>query len=198
MTLLAIETSTEKGSVALLRDSALLFEEHFAADRGCGAVLFSVLQRSLKTQPDTIVVGLGPGSYSGVRIAIAAAIGLCFGTKARLIGIPSVVALAEPGSHYLTAGDARRSSFHFAEVRDGLCLQEPQLLDAAELSAKAAASDLPVYGSAPLAQLPQLQMRFPEARYLAQLAELGRSIVAVDQLEPIYMRAPHITQPRGD
>lgn len=198
MNFLAIETSTEKGSVALLGDSTLLFEEHFAADRRCGSVLFSVLERALDAGGvDAIVVGLGPGSYSGVRIAIAAAIGLSFGTKARLIGIPSAAALAEIDAHYVTAGDARRSSFHFAEIREGTCVQAPQLLDAEQLVSKVIGADLPVFGSAPLAHVPQLQVRFPEAKYLAELARLERCIVAQEKLEPIYMRDPHITQPRA-
>lgn len=199
MNLLAIETSTERGSVAVLNESTLLFEEHFAADRGCGAVLFSLLERALQAAPEpaAIVVGLGPGSYSGVRIAIAAAIGLSIGTKAKLLGISSLVAMDESTAHYATVGDARRASFHFAEIHNGVCVEGPMLLDAQALTAKTAALKVPLLGSAPMAVLPQVTLRFPQARFLAQLALQDRSIVARDNLEPIYMRDPHITQPRA-
>ena len=77
MITLAIETSTGSGSIALREDGRTLFAERFTADRGHGAGLFASLERARGLAPhwDQIAVGLGPGSYSGVRIAIAAAIG---------------------------------------------------------------------------------------------------------------------------
>lgn len=194
MNYLAIETSTERGSVAVVTAQTLIFEESFAADRSCGSVLFGVLERALQSgTPERIVVGLGPGSYSGVRIAIAAAIGLSLGTKARLLGVPSVVGLAE--GDYVTLGDARRESFHFAEVRGGICTEGPLLLSREQL--QSAQWRLPVYGCAPLELLPGLEVRFPEARRLALLAERGISVIAQEHLQPLYLRDPHITQPAG-
>lgn len=194
MIFLAIECSTLHGSVALTDGQALLLEEHFPADRRCGSELFAVLERALAvTKPERIVIGLGPGSYSGVRIAIASAIGLSAGTGARLLGIPSIVALEEPPLHYLTAGDARRNSFHFAEVKKGRCLEGPLLLSPEELESRIQVNQLPVVGSSAIGFLPQLQLRQPEARRLAQLAAAGISIVAEERLEPIYLREPHIT-----
>src|SRR5947209_2188686 len=83
MITLALETSTATGSVALLENGRALFSERFGASRGHGSELFVSLERarSLVSRCDQIVVGLGPGSYAGVRIAIAAAIGLAFGLK---------------------------------------------------------------------------------------------------------------------
>lgn len=193
MSFLAIETSTERGSIAVIKGQTVVFEEHFAADRSCGSVLFGVLERAVALgAPEAVVVGLGPGSYSGVRIAIAAAIGLSFGTKARLIGVPSIVAICD--GKYVAAGDARRESFHFAEVHEGACVQGPLLLSAEELEAKALETGLPIYGGSPIGCLPRLETRFPEARRLASLAARGISIVGEEELEPIYLRDPHITQ----
>src|SRR4051812_34509211 len=95
MTILALETSTSRGSVALWRDGALVLEEVFTADRSHSSALFPILQRAraLAPQIDVIAVGLGPGSYAGVRIAISAAMGLAMADGARLLGLASVAAL---------------------------------------------------------------------------------------------------------
>ena len=93
MITLAIDTSTTRGGVALLSGGILQMEENFVADRSHSASLFSVLERARALIPgqhlDQVAIGLGPGSYAGVRIAIAAAIGFEFGLGARLVGIPS-------------------------------------------------------------------------------------------------------------
>ena len=67
--------------------------------------------------PDTIIVGLGPGSYAGTRIAISAAIGLQVSSGARLIGFPSICAMESNAEEYSVIGDARRKSFFFARIR---------------------------------------------------------------------------------
>ena len=198
MTTLAIETSTTQGSVALVKDGRVLFSERFPAARGHGPELFSCLQRAIGIAPqcDQIVVGLGPGSYSGVRIAIAAVIGLEMALKAEVVGIPSILALETDAVEYVSIGDARRSSFYFAVIgKDGL-LSGPELLDEAGLKAGIGShAGLPVFASAPIEGIPDLKICFPSAERLARLAELGRGICARGDLEPIYLRDPHITRP---
>lgn len=201
-TLLAIETSTDKGSVALLRGEEILFSESCGAGRSHSSLLFGVLERALKAVPegsrvDQIAVGLGPGSYAGVRIAIAAAAGFAIATGAELLGLPSIAALAE--GEYVALGDARRESYYFARVRGGECVEGPRLFTAAEWPEKFAGIHLPVFASEEIAGLnpaPNLQIAYPSAERLARLALKERSIVARDNLEPIYLREPHITVPK--
>ena len=200
MITLAIETSTAKGSVALCENGGTLFFERFPAERGHGSGLFASLQRAIATAPniDQIAVGLGPGSYSGVRIAIAAVIGLEMALKAEVLGIPSILALETDAGKYISVGDARRSSFYFAVVAEGECLTGPELLDETGLKAGLAAHPgLPVHASAPIEGFPCLEICFPSAERLARLAQLGRGISARGDLEPIYLRDPHITQPKS-
>lgn len=202
MILLAIETSTHQGSVAVLQGGRLLFNESCGAGRSHSSLLFSTLERALATLPpgehlDRIAVGLGPGSYAGVRIAISAATGLALATGAELLGLPSIAALAE--GEYIALGDARRSSFAYTHLRDGESLEGPLLLSAAELAEKLTGCPLPLYTSEPLEiPLPAApELRYPEAERLARLAAAGRSIVARGNLEPMYLREPHITLPKA-
>lgn len=142
MITLAIDTSTTRGGVALLADGALMLEENFLADRSHSAALFAVLERALAIisgqRLDQVAVGLGPGSYAGIRIAIAAAIGFEIGLGAQPIGIPSVAALETEERHFIAIGDARRETFYFTRVEGGICVEGPLLATEAELRAHSA------------------------------------------------------------
>jgi tRNA threonylcarbamoyl adenosine modification protein YeaZ len=200
MITLAIDTSTPHGSVALLDEGSLMFDERFTADRSHSSSLFVALEkaRALADKVDQIVIGLGPGSYAGVRIAIAAAVGLRFALGARLAGIPSVAALETSATAYIAIGDARRESFYFSRLEHGVCVEGPLLATEEELRQRLAnGSALPVYGTAAVPQFPALQIVHPSAVLLAHLAAANRGIVATDNLEPIYLREPHITQPKS-
>ena len=199
MTIIAIDTSTTHGSVALLVDGELRLEETFTADRTTSSALFAVLERAVALAPrvDQVAVGLGPGSYAGVRIAIAAALGLDIGVGAQLAGLPSVVALAVDAVGYVAIGDARRETFYFTRVEDGGCVEGPLLASESELRERLAAhAPLPVFTSAALAAFPAAQIAVPSAARLARLAGAGRGITATGDLEPIYLREPHITLPK--
>ena len=200
MPVLAIDTSTTRGSVAVLDAGRVVFSETFFADRTHSVDLFTILERVMKLTPhcERIVIGLGPGSYSGIRIAISAAIGLGFGLNARLLGIPSIVAFETGHPEYLTIGDARRGTFYFAHIRNRECVEGPVLLTPEELGKKLALNEkLPVFASVPMADFPTAQVAFPSAENLARLAEECRSICATGSLEPIYLRPPHITSPKN-
>ena len=95
MTILAIDTTTNRGNIALVRDGSVLLDEFFTADRSQSSDLFPILERAraLAGKIDLIAVGLGPGSYAGARIAIATALGLSCALGAELVGLPSVAAL---------------------------------------------------------------------------------------------------------
>jgi len=199
MTILAIDTSTTHGDIALLQDGEILLEDRFIAERGHGSALVPALQkvREMVASLDVIAIGLGPGSYAGVRIAIATAMGLRTAFGARLVGIPSVAALDSPSPRYIAAGDARRDTFYFTKVEDGSCTKGPVLLEASALLARIAdAPGWPVLVAEPLAILPAAIVAHPRAEILARLAAARRSIVAEGALEPLYLREPHITQPK--
>lgn len=198
MITLALETSTTRGSVAVLEnENVFLFREEFPAERTCSSHLFANLQRALASasRVDQIVVGLGPGSFSGVRIAISAAIGLSLGTGAKLVGIPSVAAL--DAKEYFAIGDARRGAWYFTHVQNGIAREGPLLLDRAALDARLAAQNTPPIFTSEETDISSATLAFPSAEKLARLADADIGITARDDLEPIYLRDPHITLPRA-
>ena len=96
MKILALELSTARGSLAWLHQDDTDLTREWPNDRKNSAVFFENLSAVLEKfgTPDTIIVGLGPGSYAGTRIAISAAIGLQISSGAHLIGFPSISAMS--------------------------------------------------------------------------------------------------------
>src|SRR4029077_11835452 len=137
MKILAIELSTSRGGLVWLDDNVEVACE-WSNDRKNSAPLFENLNAVTKTlgAPEAIIVGLGPGSYAGTRIAISAAIGLQLFSRARLIAFPSICAIEREAREYCAIGDARRKSFFFARIRDREFVEGPMLYSESEMEVK--------------------------------------------------------------
>ena len=199
MKTLAFELSSAQGSIALIENGSVSFERIFPNDRKDSGAFFENVEHCLQQfgLPEKIVVGLGPGSYAGVRIAIATALGLRTASGAKLVGIPSFCALESEDRDYTVIGDARRQSFYLAQVNDGRLISGPVLLSAADLEARLSEAMLPAYSAEPLPQFPLAKMAYPAARRLVELAALqSAELDDTRPLEPIYLREPHITTPK--
>ena len=83
-----------------------------------------VSELDLSRRPDRIIVGTGPGSFAGVRSALAFAQGYAIGSGCEVLGLPSACALALPDRPTAVVGDARRGKFWIA-LFDGLKLVCP-------------------------------------------------------------------------
>jgi tRNA threonylcarbamoyladenosine biosynthesis protein TsaB len=186
---LIIENSGPTGSIVLARDRSLVLEESFQGS----AELASLADATMKgiERLDEIVVGIGPGSYTGLRVAVATALGLKLAVGCRTFGCPSVLGYSE--ENYLVIGDARRGVFFLAEVRAGKLLELPRLIPRAGLGAEISkANPKRIFATSPVTELPDAEVELPHARYL-----LGRDESYADLGEPIYLKEPHITQPGG-
>jgi tRNA threonylcarbamoyladenosine biosynthesis protein TsaB len=199
MKILALELSTARGSLAWL-DGEAEFVREWPNDRKNSAAFFENLQVVRKEfgAPETIIVGLGPGSYAGIRIAISAAIGIQLCSEARLIGWPSICAMESDAGEYCVVGDARRKSFFLARILRNELIEGPTLLSGPELNAKLESFEPAtlMFSSEMLPQFDQLVIHFPSALMLARLAEETRHSFFLPPLEPIYMREPHVTLPK--
>ena len=139
-------------------------------------------------QLDAVVVGCGPGPFTGLRVgmATAAAFGHALGVPVR--GVCSLDAIAADATgEVLVVTDARRREVYWARYRDGVRVDGPAVNAAADVPAGADA----VAGSpehAALFDLPRLAPVYPSAAGLvACRAGLGHRARA---LVPLYLRRP--------
>ena len=185
---LLIENSTENGSVAVADGREILFRREFSKAGKLSLAIEEIFQE--QGAPDEIIVGIGPGSYTGMRVAAATAIGLQLALRCPAFGCPSV--LGYEAVSYHVVGDARLGSIFLASIEDKQLIRNPELLSAEEFQ-----SLLPLLGGRPIfsigpvpghAYLPVLR---PRAEFLLRCRDSFRPA-----LEPIYLKEPHITLAR--
>jgi len=213
MIALILETSTPDASIARVGPDGTVEWRGFSSDRNHNARLFAPLEEMLRdTGRDGIglvLVGSGPGSYSGTRVGIAAAQGVAIAMACPAVAVPSVLAVpsAQDGAVCLAIGDARRGSYWSVRMADFRLTGEPALCDANGLEAvvaEAAAEGAPVFcfedpGRFPLPDaLGGLVVReIPDATRLWQAwlrtDEPTRRLWSAAIPQPLYLKPPHIT-----
>lgn len=210
---IVFETSTPHASLVLAGPAGILAQREFSSDRNHNAMLFEplseLLQGENREQIGLVLVGSGPGSYSGTRVGIAAAQGVAIALGCPAVAVPSVLAVpsADGGAPCLAIGDARRGSYWWARLEHSNLVSEPALCDAnelAELVSAAVADGHTVFSfeTADRFPLPEalgamVIVEFPDAR------RLWKTWLAVDpetraawtaQIpQPLYLKPPHIT-----
>ena len=123
MRTLGIDTSSEVASVALVDDDVVLAELSARVSAQHGETLLPRIEELLalgqasRASIDLIAAGLGPGSFTGVRIGVATAKGLAIGMGRPIVGLRTseVIAAAASGEHRVVAIDGKKSEV-FASV----------------------------------------------------------------------------------
>ncbi len=203
-TLLALDLSTAHGSIAVVRGDDVLFQSSFQSERSHNAQVFAPLRDALAAaggELTGIVIGNGPGSYTGVRIAIAAAQGIALSRNVWCIGWSS---LAAPdiavSTSYSILGDARRQSFYLARVEQGRLLPDIETVSSEMARERAASGNWLTFDPKPPLELPQLRSAKPCAVRLAQIIQtLGQDEIneLIQQpLIPHYLAEAFITLPK--
>jgi tRNA threonylcarbamoyladenosine biosynthesis protein TsaB len=219
--LLALDTSTDWASVALFDGRDVLAEETWRAQRRHGDELFPAIERILMSTRTAlaavtrVAVAVGPGSFTGLRVAIAAGQGIARGNGAALVGVSTLDVLAYPHAPskqrtcpLIPAGRdqfyaafyqernrkwLRRSPFMVATLAE-ICRQiGTHTLFVGELDAEVEATLRDLLGPKALFAPPASRMR--RAGYLAELGwrELdSRKQVKIGEIEPLYVRQPSI------
>jgi tRNA threonylcarbamoyladenosine biosynthesis protein TsaB len=192
--LLVISTSSPACSVALFAGDRLLAHAHEIIGRGHAERLLPLIA-SLPGggRADRIMVDCGPGSFTGVRVGLAAAQGLALGWGARLTGCTSLAliaaAVAASKDPFLVALDGGHGELFVQNFsQDG---QPRDAINSLPLAIAAKLATPPVYGSG-AASLVALrgtgtaQELLPDARQASLLRPQGY----VDPPTPCYIRAP--------
>jgi tRNA threonylcarbamoyl adenosine modification protein YeaZ len=210
---LVIETSTPHASMVLVDADGTMWQRQFRSDRNHNALLFGPLRELLQPLPPAslamVLVGSGPGSYSGTRVGIAAAQGVAIAANCPAAAIPSILAVpvTDDGAACLAIGDARRGSFWTALTGGFRLLEHPALCDAEELQRRvesARRQNSPVFSLEDPSRLPlppglrdEVRLEVPEAsglwRAWTRTDPQTRRLWSAEIPQPLYLKAPHIT-----
>jgi tRNA threonylcarbamoyladenosine biosynthesis protein TsaB len=185
---LAFDTATSVATAALVRDGGLLGERVSRAVRVLeDADELLRVSGAERTELTGIVVGTGPGSFTGLRMGLAAARGLAFALDITVAGVSTLSALAEGAPGALPVIDAgRREVFTLVDGRPAVC--SPQEVVAELCVGDGALRYRRVLEERGVTVPPDDDERhLPRARFHAALAtEFGPA----EAVEPLYLRIP--------
>ena len=159
MLILAFETSAKAGSVALLQDGKLLGDSYQNTGLTHSQTLLSMAENLLiacgytPQQVEAVAVAAGPGSFTGIRIGVAAAKGFAWGLELPCCGVSTLEAMAENfgvfDGYVVPVMDARRSQVYnavFKAEQGKLCrISEDRAISLEDLGTELKALSGPVY-----------------------------------------------------
>ena len=221
--ILCIETSALPFSVALAREGKCIIEKTSGPDSRLArdiTVFISEISAAAQVplaELSAIAISAGPGSYTGLRIGMSVAKGLCFGLHIPLIALPTTLALAAAArekhtqaadeSLYLAMIDARRQEV-YAEGFDGSLISTfelqplifPEQVDQLNpwkkkhimISGDGAAKMLPYLSAFQATDIKHHQSA-SDLALPAQQAFTTGAFADLDTVAPIYCKAPNIT-----
>lgn len=216
--ILHIETSTDICSVALSQDGQCLAEQEDRKGPSHASVLSGFVEEMLSFADshaipvDAVAVSAGPGSYTGLRIGVSTAKGLCYGRDLKLVAIPTLELLCVPTLLYneelpedallCPMIDARRMEVYSAVYNRGL--GEERKVQADVVTAETYAEFLergPVYFLGNGAEKCKTVLTHPNAhfidgavplaRYMMPLAERALALGKTEDVayyEPFYLK----------
>jgi len=204
MKILAIEFSSEERSVAVVEggggSSPVLLGRavETGLHRALGLVEEALRQAACEREEiETLAIGLGPGSYAGIRGAVALAQGWQLGRGVNVIGLSSAECLAAGAEDEKIFGpvniiiDAQRREFYLAryEISHGKWRETESL----RLAASSEIEDMErrgerILGPGAAAWFPSARNLYPDAAILGRLASGRQDFVPGENLEPIYLR----------
>jgi len=132
---LAIDTSTSRTIVGIIDGDTVVFEKFHEGATDHGRALSQLVAEALKVcaPPQQVVVGMGPGPFTGLRVGISFAhtFGLARGIP--VIGVCSLDAIDIDQDEYTVAIDARRKEIYWARYKDGVRIEGPAVSKPAEV-----------------------------------------------------------------
>jgi tRNA threonylcarbamoyladenosine biosynthesis protein TsaB len=202
MKMLALEFSSPQRSVAVVASTGAAGEVIHASPgntmQPLGLVEAALKQTGVRReQVEAIAVGLGPGSYNGIRVAIALAQGWQLASGVKLLGVGSAECAAAQAfadgmqGKFSVVIDAQRGEFYVAdyEVNAGTLRHTSslELVAREQVSRRERAGNI-LIGPEVTRWFPNGRVVFPRAEMLGKLAFGRNHFVPGNKLEPIYLR----------
>ena len=186
---LAIDTSTSRTSVAIVEEGAILWHGFRDGGTAHGHALPALVAEAISAQGsiDKVVVGMGPGPYTGLRVGISFARSFALARGIEVIGLCSLDAIAtqvRERNDFIIATDARRKEVYWAQYSNGARMTEPSV----DFPADVALKGLPMFGEGALKYLLTAddEVQFPD---VVALVEIAKNLDLHIQF-PIYLRRP--------
>ena len=170
MNILAIDTAASRTSVVIIEKGEVVFSESRDGAMSHGPALPELVQAAIKNREiDEVLVGMGPGPYTGLRVGITFAQTFAWARNIPVRGFCSLDAIAAQvnDADFIVAIDARRKEVYWARYTNGVRVEGP----AVDLPAVIEAKGIKVIDSL-----------FPDPKYFVKIAK--------EFSEPIYLRRP--------
>ena len=164
---LAIDTATSRTIVGIIEDGVVLFEKFHEGATDHGRALSQLVAEALKSSvpPQQVVVGMGPGPFTGLRVGISFAHTFGLARNIPVFGICSLDAIDIQESEYTVAIDARRKEIYWARYKDGARIEGPSVSKPVEVDRF-------------------IIDQYPDMKKLVSLSAMQNVI------EPMYLRRP--------
>jgi tRNA threonylcarbamoyl adenosine modification protein YeaZ len=139
MLFLSLDRSTDEQTIALCRDGLIVSSESFngsdsrSADWPMKVCSFLEKNGCAISDLDAVLVGQGPGSFAGIRAALAFAQGLVLPLSKKVIGLPSAAGMTEKSGKLAVIGDARRDRFWIVLYDGGKIIRDFILVSGDEI-----------------------------------------------------------------
>lgn len=190
MLILAFDTATSVATSALVRDGVVLGERVSIAVRVLEDV--DALLRDAQVEPsdlDALAVGIGPGSFTGVRMGLAAARGIAFALGLPVAGVSTLDALAAGAPDAVAVIDAKRREVFVRQGGEIVALPAAAFEAPGRICVGDGAVRYREHLERSGATVPpdDSELHVPRARFHALLA---RDFGSADLVEPVYIRAP--------
>lgn len=133
---LTIDTATSRTIVALIDGEEILFSQFHEGATDHGRAVSDLVAQALAggVQPSRVIVGMGPGPFTGLRVGIAYAHAFAMARNIPVIGICSLDAINIQEDSYTVAIDARRKEIYWATYRGGVRVEGPSVSKPAEVA----------------------------------------------------------------
>ena len=164
---LVIDTATARTILGIVRDSEILWQGFHDGATDHGNAVADLVKQGLAAgvNPDRVVVGMGPGPFTGLRVGIAFARAFAAARSLPVIGICSLDAIVVDQDEYTVAIDARRKEIYWASYKSGKRIEGPAVNFPADVDG-------------------YILDRYPDIARMVELAENE------NYTEPFYLRRP--------